>query len=114
MRYAIASGIGFYQRKISPHKGYCCAHNHLHHRGSCSAFGKRVVLRYGVLRMLPLLWRRLRACHQAALALTETPATPALPEEQTTSQTGDPEFIKTCASSAASETACCLLAFLLS
>ncbi len=110
MRYAIASGIEFYQRKISPHKAYCCAHNHLHHRGSCSAFGKRVVLRYGVLQMLPLLWRRFRACHQAALAIAETPA---LPEEQNTSQTGDPDFIKTCAIEATSEAACCLLTFLL-
>lgn len=71
-RLAVAEVIAAYQRYVSPHKGFCCAHHALHHRGSCSTFGKRVVLRFGVLRFFSLMWRRLKSCRAAyQVLLTE-------------------------------------------
>lgn len=65
LRYAIAGAISGYQKHISPRKGYCCAHRALHGGASCSEFGRRVVLRYGVLRFLVLQVRRFARCAYA-------------------------------------------------
>ena len=54
--------IAFYQRHLSPRKGYCCA---LHATGagrSCSAYGYRAIARGGVFNGLALLRRRIDAC----------------------------------------------------
>jgi putative component of membrane protein insertase Oxa1/YidC/SpoIIIJ protein YidD len=71
MRSAIALAISGYQRFVSPYKGYVCAHNSLWGKGSCSEYGKRVVLRHGTLLFVPLLQRRFAACHAAARVLAE-------------------------------------------
>ena len=58
--------IAFYQRHLSPRKGYCCA---LHATGggrSCSAYGYRAIARGGVRTRLVLLRRRFDACARAA------------------------------------------------
>lgn len=68
-RLAVAGAITAYQRYVSPHKGFCCAHHAYHHRGSCSAFGKKIVLRFGVLRFVMLMRLRLKACRSAYQAL---------------------------------------------
>lgn len=70
MRRAVALGIVLYQRHLSPLKGYTCAHGHLHGRGSCSGFARRVVLRRGVLRLVPLLRLRFIACRRAFIVLS--------------------------------------------
>ena len=66
-----AMAIEAYQRHLSPRKGFRCAHRALHHGPSCSEFGRRVSLRRGIFGMLPLLWRRLRACGDAARHLAQ-------------------------------------------
>lgn len=62
---AIVALISFYQKSISPHKGFCCAHRALHNGMSCSEWGKRAVVKAGVSRFFPLMFRRFEACCDA-------------------------------------------------
>lgn len=64
-RYAIADAISGYQRYLSPRKGFCCAHRTLHGGLSCSEFGRRVVLRYGIIHFVLLQARRFSRCSNA-------------------------------------------------
>jgi putative component of membrane protein insertase Oxa1/YidC/SpoIIIJ protein YidD len=59
------AAIRFYQRSISPHKGFCCAYATHTGRGSCSALGYRAIQRYGVWRGLFVLDARLEKCGQS-------------------------------------------------
>lgn len=64
MRRLALAAIRAYQRYISPYKGFRCAYS-VHTGGaSCSAFGYRVVRRYGVVAGLTLLRRRTQHCAQ--------------------------------------------------
>jgi putative component of membrane protein insertase Oxa1/YidC/SpoIIIJ protein YidD len=56
------AAISFYQVCISPHKGFCCAHRV--HRGglSCSAYGKQVIRRHGIIVGTRLIMERFREC----------------------------------------------------
>ncbi|MES2282948.1 MAG: membrane protein insertion efficiency factor YidD [Pseudomonadota bacterium] len=65
--------IDVYQRYISPHKGFCCAHRMHTGRISCSEFGRRAISRSGFLDGLLLLSRRFNACALSAKALGENP-----------------------------------------
>jgi putative component of membrane protein insertase Oxa1/YidC/SpoIIIJ protein YidD len=62
MKKTALHAISAYRRHLSPRKGYCCAYR-VHAGGaSCSAYGQRVIARYGVGLGLALLRRRLLAC----------------------------------------------------
>ena len=63
--YSFAALITAYQRFMSPHKGFCCAHRALNEGLSCSQAIKRLVLRYGVLASWPYVRARFEACHTA-------------------------------------------------
>lgn len=66
------AAIRFYQRRISPHKGFSCALRVVTGGASCSAYGYAVIARFGLLRGLGLLQRRLELCghvHGRAQAL---------------------------------------------
>lgn len=66
---AAVAAIGVYQRYVSPYKGYCCAWR-VHTGGpSCSAWGRRVMGRFGVVVGWALLMRQFRRCQAAAAAL---------------------------------------------
>ena len=70
--------IAFYQKRISPHKGFRCAHAALHGGLSCSEFGRQVLQRYGYARFAVLMSHRFVNCHQAsakfsALSVEERP-----------------------------------------
>jgi putative component of membrane protein insertase Oxa1/YidC/SpoIIIJ protein YidD len=65
MKFLALAAISFYQRYLSPLKGFVCAFRIHTGRDSCSAYGKRVIARHGLLRGLVLLNRRLSACAQA-------------------------------------------------
>ena len=67
----VSSLIGAYQRRVSPHKGFSCAYRVGKGRSSCSAFGKRAVLKAGLLLFIPLLLRRFRKCSREASAMKE-------------------------------------------
>jgi putative component of membrane protein insertase Oxa1/YidC/SpoIIIJ protein YidD len=56
------AAIAFYQRYLSPRKGYSCAFRVHTGRDSCSAYGKRVIERYGAPYGVQLIKRRLKAC----------------------------------------------------
>ena len=62
MRALVLAVITGYQRYVSPHKGFCCAYRVLTGRKSCSSLGFRVVRRYGVLKGITVLRRRLYLC----------------------------------------------------
>lgn len=80
---AAVAAIGLYQRYVSPHKGYCCAWGVHTGKTTCSAWGPRVMGRYGLVQGWALLMRQFRRCHQAAvvlraqsLSLADTPPAP--------------------------------------
>lgn len=56
------TAIRAYQRWLSPHKSFTCAYRVHTGRDSCSAYGYRVINRYGVPVGLALLRRRLADC----------------------------------------------------
>jgi len=68
-RLALAA-ITAYQRHLSPHKGFCCAHRVQYGGPSCSEYARQELVSGGFWRTLPLLRQRLRACRAAARALT--------------------------------------------
>jgi putative component of membrane protein insertase Oxa1/YidC/SpoIIIJ protein YidD len=59
-----------YQRYVSPHKGFHCAHGKLHGGLTCSAFGKKAIAENGLMAGAILLRGRFRQCHQAAVTLS--------------------------------------------
>lgn len=66
--------IEVYRRHLSPRKGYRCAHNALHHCGSCSDFGLRVYRRLAFSTATALLLRRLTDCRTAYAAIIQMKA----------------------------------------
>lgn len=57
--------ISLYQRRISPYKGYACAHRVHHGEMSCSEFAKRAIAVEGLFSALPSIKRRFIECRQA-------------------------------------------------
>lgn len=58
----VLSSIKFYQKFISPYKGFSCAHRKATNEMSCSAYGYKVIQRIGVLKGYALLNRRFFDC----------------------------------------------------
>ncbi|MFD0913181.1 membrane protein insertion efficiency factor YidD [Methylophilus luteus] len=54
--------IRFYQRFISPYKGFHCAYRYHTGHASCSALGFRAIQRYGVIDGCIVLRKRLYRC----------------------------------------------------
>jgi putative component of membrane protein insertase Oxa1/YidC/SpoIIIJ protein YidD len=54
-----------YQRYLSPHKGFSCAHRIWHQGESCSQYVKRVVAEKGLSAAIPLVRQRFRDCRAA-------------------------------------------------
>ena len=64
--------IRAYQRSVSPHKGYGCAHRlHRQRASGCSGVGLRAIRRHGAWRGLLMLRQRLQRCAQSAKWLRE-------------------------------------------
>jgi putative component of membrane protein insertase Oxa1/YidC/SpoIIIJ protein YidD len=64
MRRLALALIRFYQRQLSPRKGFSCAYR-IHTGGaSCSGYGVRVIGRFGTVVGLALLNRRLKRCSE--------------------------------------------------
>ena len=61
----LINAIIFYQRYLSPHKGYSCAHGVYHGRSSCSHWAIRIIKKHGIFMFIPLMIKRLKACHMA-------------------------------------------------
>jgi putative component of membrane protein insertase Oxa1/YidC/SpoIIIJ protein YidD len=62
LRTLVLSLILFYQRRLSPHKGFTCAYSDLTGRASCSHIGFRAVRRFGALSGLAMAQRRTALC----------------------------------------------------
>lgn len=60
-RIALAA-IALYRRHLSPRKGFSCAYRVHTGRDSCSAYGQRVIERFGLRVGQALLRRRMAAC----------------------------------------------------
>lgn len=67
------AAIRFYQRFISPHKGYSCALRAATGGASCSAYGHAVIARFGLGRGLGLLQRRLELCGHVHMRANAVP-----------------------------------------
>jgi len=61
--------IRFYQRYLSPYKGFDCAYRVLHQEQSCSSYFQTCVERENLSRALTSLQKRLLDCHQAHIIL---------------------------------------------
>jgi putative component of membrane protein insertase Oxa1/YidC/SpoIIIJ protein YidD len=57
--------IDFYQKHISPRKGYVCVHRYYHGGDSCSEYAKKSIIEFGLIKTIPLFFSRLRECEQA-------------------------------------------------
>jgi len=68
---AALAAIRFYQRFVSPHKGFCCALRAATGGASCSAHGHAMIARFGLRRGLALLERRFALCAHAHRRLRE-------------------------------------------
>jgi putative component of membrane protein insertase Oxa1/YidC/SpoIIIJ protein YidD len=91
MRALALAAIRGYQRFLSPLKGFSCAFRVATSAESCSAYGYRVIERFGLRRGLGLLDRRLALCghvHRRALA-TRGPARPRVRHPLLHRQRGD-------------------------
>lgn len=69
-----AALIRFYQRWISPYKGFRCAFGVLHGAESCSEFALRTIEQGGWGRLWEAFPQRLDACRSAARLLRMRPA----------------------------------------
>ena len=62
----LLAAITFYQRRLSPHKGFVCAWRFHTGRASCSEYARRIVRRCGALALwvaLPRQFERCRCVH---------------------------------------------------
>ncbi|NHZ60941.1 membrane protein insertion efficiency factor YidD [Massilia sp. CCM 8694] len=89
MKTLALSAIGFYQRHLSPYKGFCCAYCAYTRNASCSAFGARAIRRYGVWDGMAVLRGRLRKCGLAYRRYRPPPAPPMRPLLVRPGQAGD-------------------------
>lgn len=64
-RRTTANLITVYQKQISPHKGFSCAHRVLQGGESCSQFVKHAILTHGLGDAIPLIRQRFQACKAA-------------------------------------------------
>lgn len=60
------SGIGFYQTRLSPRKGFRCAYSVLHGGTGCSGFLKHAIMDHGLWAALPKAKVRMAAFKDAA------------------------------------------------
>ena len=65
--------ITLYQKKISPHKGFSCAHKGLHGDDSCSEYTKKQLLEKGVINSIKPIKKRFQECHDAAVTIHQRP-----------------------------------------
>lgn len=81
------AAITGYQKHISPHKGFACAHRVLYGGESCSQYFKRVIIQNGFRAALIQSRERFQACKQANDILRST----VLHSAQTPDEKREPE-----------------------
>ncbi len=73
MRKLLALFISFYQSKLSPLKGFSCAHRGLHGGDSCSEYTKQQILKQGVFASFSPIKQRFDECRDAAEIIHKRP-----------------------------------------
>jgi putative component of membrane protein insertase Oxa1/YidC/SpoIIIJ protein YidD len=68
---AAINAISWYQREISPKKGFCCAYHVLHGHGSCSSVVKNAFHNHGTIAGIFSVFSQAKKCHSAYVALSE-------------------------------------------
>lgn len=71
MTWLALKAIKFYQKFISPYKGFNCAHRVATGEVGCSGYGKKVIARFGLMKGIKLLNRRFYDCGWHAKHLQE-------------------------------------------
>lgn len=69
MRWLFICLINFYQRFVSPYKGFRCAHAVYHSGPSCSNAVKSIIKDYGIIKGRPLIKARFAECRSAYLQI---------------------------------------------
>lgn len=87
-RAIAAALITGYQRWISPHKGFACAHRVLHRGASCSQYAKQMVMQHGLIAAIPHVRSRFQDCRVAHQILLEQRALRALQAESDPEKSG--------------------------
>ncbi|MCU7807592.1 MAG: membrane protein insertion efficiency factor YidD [Candidatus Thiodiazotropha sp. (ex Semelilucina semeliformis)] len=67
---AIEHILLYYKRRISPRKGFRCAHDVLHKQGSCSTWALEETKRSGAINMFQGISKRLLSCRSAYKSLS--------------------------------------------
>jgi putative component of membrane protein insertase Oxa1/YidC/SpoIIIJ protein YidD len=62
--------IDFYQRYISPYKGFKCAYSVYHSSESCSQWAKKTIFTDGSVSFFQRLFGRLSECRKSSLLLS--------------------------------------------
>jgi len=65
------SAINWYQREISPKKGFCCAYHVLHGRDSCSNVVKKAFHNHGTIAGILSVFSQAKKCNSAYVALSK-------------------------------------------
>lgn len=74
--------IDFYQRRLSPHKGYRCAHRVYHGSVSCSEYGRQVIQARGLFAGLTLIAGSIQECRSAYAALQTSGEPPPVEQKK--------------------------------
>lgn len=61
--------INFYQKFISPYKGFCCAYRVDTGGASCSQYTKMVIKQHGLYKAFPLIKAQFKACESSVKKL---------------------------------------------
>ncbi len=61
--------INFYQKFLSPYKGFCCAHRFFYHGLSCSEAVKEILLQDGIVSGFSRIRERFQECKNASQIL---------------------------------------------
>lgn len=69
MKFVFLFLIKFYQKFISPYKGFHCAYAKKHNDCTCSNYGYQVINNHGVVKGFKLLNIRFKECSKAAQSL---------------------------------------------
>jgi uncharacterized protein len=66
MKNLAMMAIRAYQKYLSPHKGFCCAHKFNEKKQSCSTIGYRAISRFGLSGGMSILSKKLKKCKLSA------------------------------------------------
>ena len=94
--------IDIYQRRISPNKGFRCAHRAYFGRSTCSVYGKKAISKHGTFTGVKLISRRFKSCSMAIQKIEEE-----VPKDENPKKKKDEDIAKCLVIEGIGEVACC-------